>query len=55
MFCKLIGMADPNDDTPPPNNPIPPQNCPPNDPLLPQNPPQIEDLIFGNLAELRVL
>ena len=48
MFCKLIGMADQNDDTkvmntislnPPPNNLVPPQNRPPNDPLPSQNPP----------------
>ena len=48
MFCKLIGMANQNDDTearnnipcnPPPNDPVPPQNCPPNDPLPPRNPP----------------
>lgn len=64
MFCELIGMADRNDDTEarnivprnsPPNNPVPPQNFPPTDPLPPQNPPRIEDLIFKNLAELRVL
>ena len=50
MFCKLIGMADPNDDTddrnnvphnPLPNDLVPPQNRPPNDPLPPQHPPQI--------------
>ena len=64
MFCKLIGIADRNDDTkarntiphnPPPNNLVPPQNRPPNNPLPPQNPPRIEDLIFENLAELRDL
>ena len=64
MFCKLIGMADPNDDTEtgnnvpcksPPNDLIPPQIYPPNDPLPPQNPPWIADFIFENLAELRVL
>ena len=57
-------MADQNDDTkarnivpcnPPPNDPAPHQNHPPNDPLPPQNPPRIEDLIFENLAKLRVL
>ena len=64
MFCKLIGMADQNDDTqerntiprnPPQNDPVPPQNCPPNDPLPPQNPPRIKDLIIENLTELRAL
>ena len=64
MFCKLIGMANQNDDTearntiprnPPPNDLVPPQNYPPSDPLPPQNPPRIKDLIFENLAELKVL
>ena len=64
MFYKLIGMANPNDDTearnnvprnPPPNDPVSPQNYPPNDPLTPQNPPRIKDLMFQNLTELRAL
>ena len=64
MFCKLIGMADQNDDTearntvphnPPPNDPVPLQNHPPNDPLPPQNPSQIEDLIIENHTKLRAL
>ena len=57
-------MADPNDDIeprrsvphdPPPNDPVPPQNCPPNNPLPPQNPPRIKDLIFVNPTKLRAL
>ena len=64
MFCKLIGMANQNDDTearntiphnPPQNDLVPPQNHPPNDPLPPQNPPRIEDLINENLTKLRGL
>ena len=59
IFCKEIGIAEPNDNNearnnvphnPPPNDLVPPQKYPPNNPLPPQNPPRIEDLIIENLA-----